>query len=392
MHGTINLSGIEVTNKKHTLKVKAIVTNAPTLWFEIPNSYKKFIDTQSVDAFLLLYAWYAMEMNTDLVVVEKVSEKLSKSLTTTLIPIFLKINPNLHKINITFIETSNKWFQYSTGRATGFSGGVDSSYTALSAIDSGNPFSLFVFTNTGQHGVDNTNEVFKQRAIVAQSSLGNITAPLLTINSNIDDVFQTKFLYMHTLRNIACALILQNGIDEYAYSSAYKKTKVEINSSTNMDLLDPIILPVMSTERMRILPTGDEKTRNEKINSIVNNKWFSGELYVCTEKLLPVKNCGYCFKCRRTQLALYYLGHKKHLTNNFDSNFFQDKKSFMTLGLLVDAYANKAEQETASAIYSKLKRWQSYPLRWIVPFLSFIKSTLPASIAWRIRNKWPFVW
>lgn len=387
----ICLKGSIQTSMNDKIKIKAVVTNAEALWFEIDEKYQEMIDVNSIDAFFILYTWLAMEIGANLRVEGMVSKRLSESILNDVKKMFLTLCPRLQDINITVLRTETCWPKNLNNNATGLSGGVDSWYTALKAQEKNEPYSFYFFANTGQHGIRNVAEVFTQRAKVADTALRSMEKPLIVINSNVDSVFRERFQQRDVIGNIACVLLLQQGISRYSYSSSYSPEDSKVIEHYDMAIMDPYILPALSTERIEFQSIGSDATRIEKLQYISKAKKFSQNIYVCVEKDTPIKNCGYCFKCRRTQLALDCIGELALIKNNFDFSLFERIRSASLVGIFSSAKTDNLDLEVVEEII-KTYGIRVLFLRTLGSLWYWVKKILPAGLRWRIKKYFPYLW
>jgi len=387
----IVLKGLNTSFSGDILRVEAEISGIEPLWFELDKEYQHLVDTESVDAFFLLYTWLAMEVGCNLVVEGKVSERLSEALVGKVKDLFLVLCPNLKNIDICVNHTSKDWNQDDQCGATGFSGGVDSWYTALEAMKMNCPYSYYLFVNTGQHGKNNVEEVVSQRASVASNALNTVNKPLIVINSNVDSVFRERFQQRDVIGNIACVLLLQQGISSYSYSSSYAPEDSKIIEHYDMSIMDPFLLPALNTERVEFKSIGIGATRIEKLRYISHEKIFSKKIYVCIEKDLPIKNCGQCFKCRRTQLALDSLGEIELIRNNFDLNFFKRIRPASLIGLFASAKKDNLDLEVTDEIVKKYGL-KVLHLRVAGSVWSTVRNYIPGGLKWRSMAKAPYLW
>ena len=387
----ICLKGSFLIKENDRLRIQAEVSDAEPLWFELDAKHQDLVDTASVDAFFILYVWVAMELGINLRVEGAVSKQLSDSVLNDVKKMFLILCPRLKDIDITVLKQESFLSKDINNSATGFSGGVDSWYTALEAIKMNNPYSYYLFANTGQHGKNNVEDVVSQRANVASNALSTVNKPLIVINSNIDDVFKERFQQRDVLGNIACVLLLQQGISRYSYSSSYAPEDSKITEHYDMSIMDPFLLPALSTERVEFKSIGLGATRIEKLRSISHAKIFSKKIYVCIEKDLPIKNCGQCFKCRRTQLALDSLGEIELIKNNFDLNFFKKTRSASLIGLFSSAKKDNLDREVADEIVKKFGL-KVLHFRVAGSIWSAVRNYIPSGLKWRSMGRAPYLW
>lgn len=387
----IHLKGLKSSLEGGVLRVEAEVEGIDTLWFEVGQEYQELVDLESVDAFFLLYTWLAMEAGFELIVDGKVSQRMALVLTGKVKDMFLTLCPRLRDIKIQVNNPCEAWGQSSLGCATGFSGGVDSWFTALKSVDKGDPFEGYLFTNTGQHGEHNIDEVFVARANVAREISRTLEKPFITVNSNIDNLFKERFQQRHSISNLACALLLQRGFSQYSYAAGFTAKDSAVVSHTDMAVMDAFLLPLLATERMSFISCGDEAGRIEKLDYLSTFKQFSNELYVCIEKSMPVKNCGTCFKCRRTQMALYCLGLTDVLAKSFDLEKFNKTKTLSMIGLMASSKTNTSDLEIVEAL-NRRYGLKIFHIRLMSQIWSFIKKNLPGSLKWRSMAKAPYLW
>jgi len=387
----ICLKGSTLTQAGQKIRVQAVVEGCASIWFELDKQFQSMIDTESVDAFFILYTWLAMERSLDLRVEGKVSRQLANAVTQDIKKMFLALCPRLHEVNIDVLNSEASWPQSAGASATGFSGGVDSWYTALQAAENGTPYAYYLFANTGQHGKDNIEVVFAQRFAVAESALRTMDKPLIAVDSNIDSIFRERFQQRDVIGNIACALLLQQGITRYDYSSSYAPEDLGVFEHYDMSVLDPYLLPLLNTERIRFFSIGDDAGRIEKLDFISSKELFSNEIYVCIEKAVPIKNCGYCFKCRRTQLALESIDRMALLKNNFDFSFYKKIRFGSMVGLFSSADKSNLDLEIKSALIKKYGL-NIFFVRVLSVFWSLAKKLMPEGVRWRVEQKFSYLW
>ena len=377
----ICLKGSTLTQAGQKIRVQAVVEGCASIWFELDKQFQSMIDTESVDAFFILYTWLAMERSLDLRVEGKVSTLIRGRFVVR----------RLHEIDINVLNPEASWPHSAEASATGFSGGVDSWYTALQAAENGTPYAYYLFANTGQHGKDNIEEVFAQRFAVAESALRTMDKPLIAVDSNIDSIFRERFQQRDVIGNIACALLLQQGITRYDYSSSYAPEDLGVFEHYDMSIMDPYLLPLLNTERIRFFSIGDDAGRIEKLEFISSKELFSNEIYVCIEKAVPIKNCGYCFKCRRTQLALESIDRMALLKNNFDFSFYQKIRFGSMVGLFSSADKSNLDLEIKSALIKKYGL-NIFFVRVLSILWSLTKKFMPEGVRWRTEQKLPYLW
>lgn len=387
----ICLKGLKTSLRDKVLRVQADVSGIEPLWFEVNEEYQHLVDIESVDAFFLLYTWLAMEAGYDLRVDGKVSERLSKAVTDNVKNMFLVLCPRLKNINIYVNNNSADWSQEVLGSFTGFSGGVDSWFTALKAAEDDIPFQGYLFTNTGQHGEHNAEDVFCDRAKVAEEISHTLNQPFITVNSNMDCLFDERYQQRHSISNLACALLFQRGFSQYSYAATFTAKDSAVVPHTDIAIIDSFLLPLLATERMAFVSCGDEAGRIEKLDYISKSQKFSGGLYVCIEKDMPVRNCGDCFKCRRTQIALDYLGLTEVLAKNFNLDHFNSIKLRSMVGLMASGRTSTLDLEISRALDKKYGL-KILHIRLLSKIWFVVRKVFPPGLKWRSMKKTPYLW
>jgi len=387
--GRIVLKGCRQEIHGEKVRLLADVSGAEVLWFDVDTCYQDMLDTVSVDAFFILYLWLAMENGVDLCVEAPVSQKLSNAVTGDIQSMFLVLCPRLHNIDVWVIAPQVVWPRADRCEsATGFSAGVDSWYTALKAEEQAKPYNYYLYSNTGQHGLNNLDEVFRQSARLAENALTTMDRPLIVVNTNVDLVFNEHFQQRHVISNISCVLALQNCISSYAYSATYSEKDSGIFPHYDMAIMDAILLPLLSTERLEFVSIGVGASRTDKLRFIFGQQKFSNKLFVCVKKNLPIRNCGLCFKCSRTQLALESIGLKESIRESFDFALYQKKRFALMVGLFANARDNSLDLEVVDELNERYGL-KMLLIRLVASIWFVIRKYLPAGVKWRMEAKAP---
>jgi hypothetical protein len=245
--------------------------------------------------------------------------------------------------------------------ATGFSAGVDSfatlyRYTAGDVPANLRLTDLTVF-NVGAFGHTNGEsyglyEHSRERCARYASTRGMGS---LFATSNMDDFYggvgvSPAFQKTHTLRNAAAALLFEREVALYYYSSAHPYCNIRATPSSAMGYLDPILLPLLSTERMSFVSAAAGLSRGEKTALLVDKEDAWTMLDVCvasptTRLPLGSKNCSKCWKCARTMITLDALGELEKFASVFNLQYYKANRS--RLFLLTIA---RSENDDAAAI------------------------------------------
>jgi hypothetical protein len=238
----------------------------------------------------------------------------------------------------------------SAGVATGFSAGIDS-FTTLSLYTCDRvPDSLRITCltvhNVGAFGRGRLEHADFSRACArAETFAGIMGLDNAFIDSNIDDIFRASsppsevFENSHSFRNAAAAHLLHDSIGCFLYSSAHPFGEIGVahlarSAGKSTAHIDPILLPLLSSERMRLMSGGAALSRGEKTRLVSGNELAAMHLDVCVSpegRLRHGKtNCSRCWKCERTMATLEAIGALDRFGAVFDIQHYRaDREQIM---------------------------------------------------------------
>jgi hypothetical protein len=266
----------------------------------------------SADAFAAALLLPCMRAGESLEVTPPISPQLYFSLPR-IRDIFHAWWPRLSRIEIITTPSVVLLDQTPYGAATFFSGGVDSFYSLLKhrcgAGTLQQPLTHIVYMRGVETrleygaGVDETM-VWVQR-IAAATGVEAIIG-----ESNIRTSLQGTERNLHWERHYhgsalaAVGLSLPKHLTYICIPSAFSYNHLVAHGST------PLVDEMYSTERLRILHDGAEVTRPEKVARILewDRDLVLAHLRVCIMNRGGAFNCGKCYKCVRTAIALRALG------------------------------------------------------------------------------------
>ena len=324
--------------------------------------------SESLDCALIALLMPCMAANEPIILNGHLSHRLFTCLPT--IQILLRsVYPELNIIPITAecLIGASKEIKHNT-IATGFSGGVDS-FATVADIKAEN-IEYFLFNNVGSHGGAG-ERLFEQRYKLVSKCAAQLKTPLLKINSNLDLFYDNEllnFVYNHTLRNISVALLLQQGINQFYYASAYHLSDFQFYNRPTIAHLDPILLPLLSTENIIVLPHGTLLTRFDKTKLITNFSDSYQYLDVCVDEESE-KNCSHCYKCRRTMATLDILGKRELYKEVFDFSLYDKKK----LNVFYELYSDKAPMAVEIVNFAKQSNYS-------IPIGALLLSKTPSKV------------
>jgi hypothetical protein len=383
----INPPILSVNNGRARIAAKIrIGGEIKTLWFEIEEIYKNYIAADTLDSFVVASLIPAILRGENIRLNGPMSGKLFYNLSYSLIPILCEY---LEKPRLTHItpDTFTGTASGGTGVAAGFSGGVDSfcNYYDHTSGRAPDEFSLthFIFNNVGAHGqkgLDADRALFVQRFSRLQECARKMGKPAIAVDSNLDEFLGQKFELTHTLRNTAVALMLQKEFSKFMYSSGYPLSETKIGPYSNMSRLEPVILPLLSTERLECMGSGGQHTRVEKTRRVteIEESRLYIDVCVCPNNApAGIANCGVCWKCIRTATTLKIFGKLELYEKAFDLNAFT---AFENLYLI--------EVMGGKSLYSKeIKRLVAERKFPVPATVRFIAALLPGAVAQQLSMR-----
>lgn len=215
--------------------------------------------------------------------------------------------------------------------------GVDSFYTVLkhfnSEYASRKLTHLCIFNNgsiNACYGKENIpfikQKVFERAETVAEE----LNIPLLKLESNFQDVVPQSHLLTHTYMDALAIYALQKLWQVYYYSSSHSFD--EFSLKKNMDIapgyFEPFLLDCFSISKLKVISSGSEGDRNDKIDFIADNPVAQKYLHVCLKK---DTNCNWCSKCIRTLLALDAADKLDNFRQSFNIDaYIKNRKKYYT--------------------------------------------------------------
>lgn len=156
---------------------------------------------------------------------------------------------------------------------------------------------------------------------------------VIDVRSNLAGSSPVPFILSHSLLNAACAALLPGLIGRLLYSGTYTIATVGPGVA-DIAKLDPVVLPLISSERLSVAQSGVEYTRVTKTRLIADLPAARRHLNVCIARH-TVPNCSRCEKCCRTMFALERLGKLDAFAEVFDlSHWHAERASYVGVELL----------------------------------------------------------
>lgn len=283
------------------------------LWFEVEEAFSRGLAGDVLDAFVVALLAPAILRGADLHARGPISEKLCYNVSNYLIPLLSDFYRKPRATRLVADGLAAGAAGRAPGLALGFSGGIDSfcSYYDHSGdrVPPAYRVTHLLFYNVGSHGLTGgAHDIFLERYARLRGFARAEGRPLIAVDSNLDPLLGLEFMATATIRNAAAALALQNAFGRYVYSSSYALRETTVKGPpTDIAYLEPLLMPLLGTERLDCIASGGQHSRVEKTLLVAGHPASSAHLDVCVRPQdVPegAINCSACWKCVRTQLTL----------------------------------------------------------------------------------------
>jgi hypothetical protein len=323
----------------------------PELWFRVQTTGDELLPPDDLSWALVALLMPAMRTGRDLHIDGPVSPRLLFNANHDVQAALRLYEPSLQRIAVTAAGPATAGSGAKQRVGTGFSAGIDSFATVflLTPQTTGHSLSLtdLCVFNVGALGPCDDPPV-KQRYAAAYTrarAFGRqIGAEVTGIDSNIDAVYARHWSFQrtHSLRNVAAALVIARSLDNYLYASTFPLRAIRVAEHYDLAIMDPILLPLLSTEQLTFRSAGAGLSRFEKTALVARHALSYDQLDVCVAPAqerasLDRPNCSRCWKCHRTMLTLDLLGALDNYARVFDLPYYQENRDS-----IVQAVARKA--------------------------------------------------
>ena len=328
------------------------------LTYQITTSDRAFQAPKTADWAVVGLLYPAMMRGANLRIEAGISRDLLFSLREDMQVLLRTWRGSLHKIDIVADAVDFTQAASSKRVATGFSGGIDTFATL--AIYSGDeaPYAitdltLFDVGAFGKHKSEAQNEVIARSKSRLKDYALSTGRHWFCVDTNLNDFYvglrQAGFQRTHPLRNASAALALRSSIDVYNYSSSHTYYEVKTHDAIDIGRMDPITLPLLSSEGLKFISSGASKSRFEKTALVSTFEESFDLLDVCSasaEKRLEHVNCSVCEKCLRTLVTLDLLGKVDHYRASFDLDlYYAHREDAVRKILILAMYGSPSNRE-----------------------------------------------
>lgn len=353
------------------------------LWYETEPSMENFLCCERGDAFVLAVLHFAMFTGADIRSKSAVSNELLHNLVTSLIPLHCNRKSGFAPIKI-IADSAEEPLTSSGENGTGVSCGVDSFDTIFSYLgektDPKHRLSVLTVFNVGAYDRlsdmilcikgrkdkewcrKNTEEWFLHECAQGKKIADELHLKFLSVNSNLNELYQGMFLQTHSFRNCSAVLALQKYFSHYYYASAGEPENLKIDLRDNA--LDQVYL--FSTESTFFYSGGIEKNRVEKMQHIADIEIVQKNLHVCSEEMY---NCGKCGKCARTLLTLDMMGKLDEFRPVFKNSDIVDTRMWKRYIWMMEQ--RKRDQFAADIYQFAKENHVSFPMKAQIYHLTF---------------------
>ena len=278
------------------------------VYFEFPMRYESFI-SQTADAFAIALMLPSMATGEPLEIDLPVSETLLFNLAG-IQDVFHSWHPQFERVPIHATSRIEPSQPKPHRAASFFSGGVDSFFTLLKRLDHDPlpaPLTHLIFMHGVEQKLEHGDGVdLSQRRAEKIAALTGIECIVGTTNLRTVFPLHWERYYVGTVLS-ATSVALAGGFGYVCIPSSFTHLHQDFPTPHGTT---PLIDERYSTELIRVVHDGAEATRAEKTASIAewNKSLVLQNLRVCMDNAGGDFNCGKCYKCVRTAVALKAIG------------------------------------------------------------------------------------
>ena len=317
------------------------------LWFMAESDDENALDIAEPNWAAVALLYPAMVHNQDLYIEADISPLLLHNLNNDIQILLKVINPHLNQIKVVAGSSQPQEFNQNVKRhvMTGFSGGVDSTATYLKYNNPNSSSSLRLSAlsiyDVGAIGKTSPSPSFEHlQKHFDQLKRFCDEKELLAfgVSSNMDQVYRSTkkkrnsnvyFWSYVSLVNISATLAMQKRVKLYLPSGCIGYSEMEIKNLDSTERVEPILAPLLSTERFMCQAGTAGLIRFEKIKYIFETEPKS-QLNVCVMKASKRNddflNCGRCWKCIHTIYDIEAIGKLKKIVTTFDLDEYLNNK------------------------------------------------------------------
>ena len=299
-----------------------------SVYIQVDKLLKDNVSTLS-DAALVTMLLPAMVENHELKVNGTVSEKLVNNITE-LQKLIVKVIPWCNIINVTFENIELEKEIEKELVVAGFSAGVDAFVTLQEYYLE--PIHNDQLTHVLFNNLIYNETIAEDKFNHIKKLTDKIKLPLVKTNTNFHNLYAKKkigFEQTHPIRNAVIAHLLSAKGIKLLYSSSFPLKDFEIKPWPDIAIVNKILLPLLSTDKTKIVDVGSEYTRVQKTKIISKIDYSYDFLDICIGKKhlkSDYYNCSQCYKCMRALVTFEKLGVLEKYNKLFDMSLYQKNK------------------------------------------------------------------
>lgn len=327
------------------------------IFYKTTEEYGNYFTDELSDSFLVAMLVKSIGTGQDIKIEGFISERLYYTLTNTIVGI-IAYTLSTSPIKILFAEgAGTKLFEFNpTANVTGCSMGVDSFasilYNFSEECPEGFRLTHLSFLNVGSYGKSSQKSVqesFKRQLSVVRKFADEIHLPVVTIESNMDEMnLYSNLSYSYALNNASAYLSMQRLFRRCYMASSYVVAQTEFKASDPFHY-ENILFYNLSSENTEIMVSNPNMSRIEKTRYISSNYLVKKYLNVCLHDAMINEdgneeytqnismdriNCSKCYKCRRTLLTLDVLGVVEEFSQVFNlDTYYKNRDKYVAFCL-----------------------------------------------------------
>lgn len=356
------------------------------LYFQFPAAYSTFLN-ELADPFAAAMLIPAMKAGDRLEIGVPVSQGFTFNLSR-IRDVFHSWFPELARVEIESVKEQAAVSDGPSHAASFFSGGVDSFYTLLRYRHADRlpvPLTHCIFMRGIETELERTRGVENSERLateVAQSTGIECIIGETNLRSHFPMNWEAHYVGSALA---ATALALGGGLRYVCIPSSYSYMRLIPGGSS------ALVDEMYSTPSTRILYDGADASRADKVTRIT--RWrrdlVTSHLRVCAANFGGAFNCGQCYKCVRTAIALHVLGVLENSRMFINQSKSHWKRVALTdhIGLLEENLA-LAEREGSDATTTELLRQIVRRRRRRAALRAFVSNTWLESFLWMAPKRW----
>lgn len=299
-------------------------------FFSVLPEYAQYLTAERADAFVVGFLTTAMRTGCNIVCRTPVTKRLYHQITTHMIPLLTGSMERYHPISID-APLAEDALPCDNAVGTGWTGGVDCSYTLMNHLHLDNPGYQLTHLVIANNGALESKDNRSLLAYMADRARNGIAAELdlkvVDIDSNLHLLQQEHYMSVAAFRLPAVILAVQKLFGVFLHSAGFEFEKFKLDE-TNSAYYELLLLHCFETDCTSFYSANGATPRIRKLEDLSDFPLAHRYLHPCI--YAKGNNCGTCGKCVRTQAALYALGTLDRFRSVFPvDNFLENKTQYL---------------------------------------------------------------